>query len=88
VLPHWFEYVMNTLSHHRVHHATNPRYLDMNYAGTLSSGTACSEPLPKRSREKIRCGIVKQLVPSTYYGAAFSTNGSALRVMSGHAVAA
>jgi hypothetical protein len=28
--------VFNTPSQHRVHHATNPRYLDMNYAGTLS----------------------------------------------------
>ena len=34
-LPRWFEAVMNTPSHHRVHHATNPRYLDANYAGTL-----------------------------------------------------
>jgi hypothetical protein len=25
--------VMNTPSRHRVHHATNPRYLDRNYAG-------------------------------------------------------
>ena len=32
-LPAWFEAVMNTPSHHRVHHATNPRYLDRNYAG-------------------------------------------------------
>jgi len=24
---------MNTPSHHRVHHATNPQYLDMNFAG-------------------------------------------------------
>ena len=31
----WFERVFNTPSQHRVHHATNPRYLDMNYAGTL-----------------------------------------------------
>jgi sterol desaturase/sphingolipid hydroxylase (fatty acid hydroxylase superfamily) len=31
----WFEFVFNTPSHHRVHHATNPRYLDANYAGTL-----------------------------------------------------
>ncbi len=29
------EYIFNTPSHHRVHHATNPRYLDANYAGTL-----------------------------------------------------
>jgi len=32
-LPRWIEGVMNTPSHHRVHHATNPRYLDRNYAG-------------------------------------------------------
>ncbi|MCB9663632.1 MAG: sterol desaturase family protein [Alphaproteobacteria bacterium] len=29
------ERVFNTPSHHRVHHATNPRYLDANYAGVL-----------------------------------------------------
>lgn len=27
------EWVMNTPSHHRVHHGRNPRYLDKNYAG-------------------------------------------------------
>lgn len=34
-MPKWFEAIMNTPSHHRVHHATNPRYLDANFAGTL-----------------------------------------------------
>ena len=34
-LPPWFEAVMNTPSHHRVHHAVNPRYLDRNYAGVF-----------------------------------------------------
>lgn len=29
------EWVMNTPSHHRVHHATNPKYLDANYAGVF-----------------------------------------------------
>ncbi len=29
------EWVLNTPSHHRVHHARNPKYLDRNYAGTL-----------------------------------------------------
>ena len=29
------ELVFNTPSHHRVHHARNPKYLDKNYAGTL-----------------------------------------------------
>ena len=34
-MPAWFEAVMNTPSHHRVHHAVNPRYLDRNYAGVF-----------------------------------------------------
>ncbi len=29
------EWVFNTPSHHRVHHARNPKYLDKNYAGML-----------------------------------------------------
>jgi hypothetical protein len=29
------EYVLNTPSHHRVHHGVNPRYVDRNYAGIL-----------------------------------------------------
>lgn len=32
-MPRWFEAVFNTPSHHRVHHGTNPQYLDSNYAG-------------------------------------------------------
>jgi sterol desaturase/sphingolipid hydroxylase (fatty acid hydroxylase superfamily) len=34
-LPAWFEQVFNTPSHHRVHHASNIRYLDCNHAGVL-----------------------------------------------------
>jgi sterol desaturase/sphingolipid hydroxylase (fatty acid hydroxylase superfamily) len=34
-LPRWFEAVFNTPSHHRVHHGSNPRYLDKNYGGTF-----------------------------------------------------
>jgi alkylglycerol monooxygenase len=34
-LPAAFEAVFNTPSHHRVHHAVNPRYLDKNYAGVF-----------------------------------------------------
>jgi len=32
-MPPWFEAIFNTPSHHRVHHATNPQYLDRNHAG-------------------------------------------------------
>lgn len=31
----WLEYVFNTPSAHRVHHASNPRYLDANFGGVL-----------------------------------------------------
>lgn len=60
--PRWFEAVMNTPSHHRVHHATNPRYLDRNYAGVFiiwdrMFGTFS----PEVREEPIRYGIVKQL---------------------------
>ena len=34
-MPKWFEAIFNTPSHHRVHHATNPQYLDRNHAGIL-----------------------------------------------------
>lgn len=32
-LPRFIEAVMNTPSHHRVHHGSNPQYIDKNYAG-------------------------------------------------------
>jgi sterol desaturase/sphingolipid hydroxylase (fatty acid hydroxylase superfamily) len=31
----WLEYVLNTPSSHRVHHASNPAYLDANFGGVL-----------------------------------------------------
>ena len=34
-LPYIIELVFNTPSHHRVHHASNIRYLDCNHAGML-----------------------------------------------------
>lgn len=60
--PRLFEAVMNTPSHHRVHHATNPRYLDRNYAGVFiiwdrMFGTFTAEV----DDEPIHYGIVKQL---------------------------
>jgi len=61
-LPRPIEMVMNTPSHHRVHHAVNPHYLDRNYAGTFIVwdrifGTFQSE----LEDERIRYGIVRQL---------------------------
>jgi sterol desaturase/sphingolipid hydroxylase (fatty acid hydroxylase superfamily) len=61
-MPRWFEAVMNTPSHHRVHHATNPRYLDRNYAGVFIVWDKLFGTFePEIRDEKIRYGIVKQL---------------------------
>lgn len=61
-MPRWFEAVMNTPSHHRVHHATNARYLDANYAGTLiiwdrMFGTF----VPELENDRPRYGIVRDI---------------------------
>lgn len=60
--PKWFEAVMNTPSHHRVHHATNPRYLDRNYAGVFIVWDKMFGTFePERDDEPCRYGIVKNL---------------------------
>jgi sterol desaturase/sphingolipid hydroxylase (fatty acid hydroxylase superfamily) len=61
-LPRWFEWLLNTPSHHRVHHASNPPYLDANYAGVLMIwdrlfGTF----VPEQADEPVRYGLVKNL---------------------------
>ena len=61
-MPKWFEAVMNTPSHHRVHHATNPRYLDSNYAGVfIIWDRMFGSFVQETGEERIRYGIVKQL---------------------------
>lgn len=61
-MPNWFEAVMNTPSHHRVHHGSNPKYLDANYAGTFiiwdkMFGTF----VPEDDAEPVRFGLVRNL---------------------------
>jgi len=34
-MPRWFEWVFNTPGHHRVHHGSNPKQIDTNFAGVL-----------------------------------------------------
>ncbi len=34
-LPRWFEYFFNTPSHHRVHHSSEPKYINKNFGGVL-----------------------------------------------------
>ena len=61
-MPRWFEAVFNTPSHHRVHHATNPRYLDTNFAGVfIIWDKAFGTFVPELEDEKPIYGIVKPL---------------------------
>jgi len=61
-MPRWFEAVMNTPSHHRVHHATNPVYLDRNYAGVLIIWDRLFGSFQRElDDEVIHYGIVRQL---------------------------
>ena len=61
-MPRGFELVFNTPSHHRVHHATNPRYLDRNYAGILMLWDRLFGTFsPELDEEPARYGIVHNL---------------------------
>lgn len=70
--PVWFEAVMNTPSHHRVHHGVNPRYLDSNYAGVfIIWDRMFGSFTPERDDDPVRYGIVKQLGSFNLLWAAF-----------------
>lgn len=61
-MPRWFEAVFNTPSHHRVHHARNPRYLDANYAGILIIWDRMfGSFIPEDDAEPCRYGLVHNL---------------------------
>ncbi|WP_270375078.1 sterol desaturase family protein [Marinicauda sp. Alg238-R41] len=61
-LPYPVEMVMNTPSHHRVHHATNPCYLDSNFAGVfIIWDRLFGTFVPESATEPCRYGIVKNL---------------------------
>ena len=71
-LPGWFEAVMNTPAHHRVHHAVNPRYLDRNYAGVFIVWDKMFGTFePERDDDRPRYGIVRQLGSFNILWAAF-----------------
>ncbi|HVL35452.1 MAG TPA: sterol desaturase family protein [Burkholderiales bacterium] len=71
-LPRAIEAVMNTPSHHRVHHAVNPRYLDRNYAGVFIVWDRLFGTFePERDDERPRYGIIHQLGSFSILWAAF-----------------
>jgi len=61
-MPKWFEAVFNTPSHHRVHHGSNPIYLDRNHAGILIIWDKLFGTFqPELEDEKVTYGLVKNI---------------------------
>ena len=58
-LPKWIEFFFNTPSHHRVHHGSNPIYLDRNHAGILIIWDRLFGTFqPELKNEKVKYGLV------------------------------
>jgi sterol desaturase/sphingolipid hydroxylase (fatty acid hydroxylase superfamily) len=61
-LPWGLEAVLNTPSHHRVHHGSNARYLDRNFAGVFIVWDRLFGSFePEDDREPVRYGLVRNL---------------------------
>src|SRR3974390_2358457 len=59
------EAVLNTPSHHRVHHGSNPRYIDRNHGGTLIIWDNLFGTFePENPADPVRFGLTKNI--STY----------------------
>jgi sterol desaturase/sphingolipid hydroxylase (fatty acid hydroxylase superfamily) len=58
-MPKWIEFFFNTPSHHRVHHGSNPIYLDRNHAGILIIWDRLFGTFqPELKHEKVKYGLV------------------------------
>lgn len=61
-MPQWFEAIMNTPSHHRVHHGSNAIYLDKNYAGIFIIWDKLFKTFqPELPSEKVKYGLTKNI---------------------------
>lgn len=69
-MPRWFEAVLNTPSHHRVHHGANPEYLDKNYGGIFILWDRLFRTFePERAR--VRYGLTKNITSFNPFVIAF-----------------
>ena len=61
-MPKWFEFIMNTPSHHRVHHGSNDIYLDKNHAGVFIIWDRIFGTFQKElSEEKVIFGLTNNI---------------------------
>jgi sterol desaturase/sphingolipid hydroxylase (fatty acid hydroxylase superfamily) len=57
-----FEAILNTPSHHRVHHGSNPRYIDRNHGGTLIIWDKLFGTFePENPDDPVRFGLTKNI---------------------------
>lgn len=71
-LPWGLENILNTPSHHRVHHGSNPRYLDRNFAGVFIVWDRWFGTFePEDDAEPVRYGLVANLTTFNPLWAAF-----------------
>jgi sterol desaturase/sphingolipid hydroxylase (fatty acid hydroxylase superfamily) len=77
-LPRPLEAVLNTPSHHRVHHGANEQYLDRNYAGILIVWDRLFGSFVPEG-ERVRYGLTKNLETFNPVTVAFGEYGSLLR---------
>ena len=64
------EWVVNTPSHHRVHHASNPQYIDKNFGNTLIIFDRLFGTF-REEKEKPKYGITKPVNSNNFFKVAF-----------------
>jgi sterol desaturase/sphingolipid hydroxylase (fatty acid hydroxylase superfamily) len=77
-LPAPFEWLFNTPSHHRVHHASNPCYLDKNYAGIFMLWDRAFGSFELET-EPVRYGITTNIKTFNPFKIAFHEYAATLR---------
>src|SRR5687768_9864195 len=77
-LPRPLEAVLNTPSHHRVHHGANEQYLDRNYGGILVIWDRLFGSFEPEG-ERVRYGLTKNIETFNPVRVAFGEYGSLLR---------
>jgi len=76
----WLEYVLNTPSNHRVHHASNDRYLDRNFGGVLIIfDRIFGTYTPEAEEEPCRYGLTKPIHSRNPFVIAFHEWGNLWR---------
>ncbi len=73
-----FEWIFNTPSHHRVHHGSNPRYVDKNYGAVFIFWDKLFGTYEEEC-EEVRYGLTKDFKTYNPWKIAFYEFGSVLR---------